>query len=95
MTTHTPGPWIIRHGGSGFVGTEEQTVAIAYGDAPDCHPDERMQANACLITAAPELLSALEQMLDAFVDDPMTHQYTSGTAADAARDAIAKARGAQ
>lgn len=74
MTTkHTPGPWIIRHGGSGFVGTEDRTVAIAYGDDPDCHADERMQANARLIAAAPELLEALEEAVDlAWIED--SHQ---------------------
>ncbi|CAO3886384.1 hypothetical protein [Achromobacter mucicolens] len=48
-----------------------------------------------LLEERDELLAALEQMLDAFVDDPLTHQCTSGTAVDAARAAIAKARGAQ
>jgi len=57
--------------------------------------DAMQQANAHLMAAAPELLSALEQILEAFVDDPLTHQYTSGTAADAARAAIAKAKGEQ
>lgn len=101
--TPTPGPWHLRL-------SDNATPHILHGDATAdlddmAHrvcvmPAEIMQsfnsfANARLIAAAPELLSALEQMLAVFVDDPLTHQYTSGTAADAARDAIAKARGAQ
>lgn len=107
MTTkHTPGPWrreiyigLMGIGaGSGKPGAPEKTIVGGCGccDSPYGVDDEQeAEANAHLIAAAPELLAALEQMLAVFVDDPLTHQYTSGTAADAARDAIAKARGAQ
>ena len=58
-TNHTPGPWFLRNGGAGSVGTEEQMVACCYGDDPECRVDERMQANARLIAAAPEMFDAL------------------------------------
>jgi hypothetical protein len=61
---HTPGPW--RKGGvsGGAVWFGEKMVAAVYGDDPDCKADERMQANARLIAAAPDLLSALERAKD-------------------------------
>ncbi|CAB3931578.1 hypothetical protein [Achromobacter insolitus] len=92
MTTkHTPGPWGHRNGRIFSVDREELTIAnVARAADGDYSP-----ANGLVLAAAPELLAALEQMLDAFVDDPLTHQYTSGRAADAARAAIAKAKGEQ
>jgi hypothetical protein len=53
----TPGPWHVRSSGS--VGTDDKLVSIAYGDDEECHPDDRMIANARLIAAAPDLLEAL------------------------------------
>ena len=61
--SHTPGPWIVESGDStskfiydnkgedGYLGA---LATVEHGD-----PDE-LEANACLIAAAPELLAALE-----------------------------------
>ncbi|SEJ99743.1 hypothetical protein [Achromobacter sp. NFACC18-2] len=104
MTTkHTPGNWTAGKTGGTVVSDQPLPNYTLNGghDHVDYYGGHLIAESiwraedARLIAAAPELLSALEQMLDAFVDDPLTHQYTSGRAADAARDAIAKARGAQ
>lgn len=57
MTTHTPGPWrIASHGTLSIrVVFGELSVALDYG----AFEDER-RANARLISAAPDLLAALE-----------------------------------
>ena len=91
-TTHTPGPWRVakhdslkdvRHIDAGPHGYERDTLAIVQG--------KRSESNARLIAAAPELLSALEALLEQAdlgeVDDetrPIVEQ---------ARAAIAKANG--
>lgn len=108
MTTeNTPGPWFLDENGKiwrrppselyerggGVAG--DHPVAQAFRGHSSWEQGFPVEANARLIAAAPELLAALEQMLDAFVDDPLTHQYTSGRASDAARAAIAKAKGEQ
>jgi hypothetical protein len=56
---------------------------------------EEAQANARLIAAAPELLEALEALMRNFVGDRSAANTSgeAGLAADAARAAIAKARG--
>ena len=63
MAKHTPGPWYSRNGSSphfqGQIASESTgaTVAISYSDEDG--------ANARLIAAAPELLDALQNLLDA------------------------------
>lgn len=110
-TKHTPGPWCTGEPFETFPGAglrfhisqaEGAPYTPHYSDVAqfvaETISSEKLaiqQANARLIAAAPELLASLEQMLDAFVDDPLTHQYTAGGAADAARAAIAKAKGEQ
>ncbi len=66
-TTHTPGPWahsiqgknhwiIAPHGRSvAFIGGKDMLFST--------HPDTPHKANARLIAAAPELLTALEDVL--------------------------------
>lgn len=104
MTTkHTPGNWAVGKTGGTVVSDQPLPNYSLNGghDHVDYYGGHLIAESiwraedARLIAAAPELLSALEQMLAVFVEDPLTHQYTSGTAADAARAAIAKARGAQ
>ena len=104
MTTkHTPGNWTVGKTGGTVVSDQPLPDYTLNGghDHVDYYGGHLIAESiwraedAVLIAAAPELLAALEQMLDAFVDDPLTHQYTSGRAADAARAAIAKAKGEQ
>jgi hypothetical protein len=92
-TKHTAGAWKVRSFSTGSVGTENKMVAIVYGDDPDCELDERQRANARLISAAPELLEAVETLLDCFVNDPLGWMDSSDIAIEKAYDAIHKAKG--
>ena len=95
---HTPGPWVIDHE------TRPAGVCVVYNTSHpngfvyirgalgywDADRDENM-ANARLIAAAPELLEALELMLDAFLDTEGSHGDREQAATEAARAAIEKA----
>jgi hypothetical protein len=85
---HTPGPW--KHEGHGDItGTEngrKYDVACVYLRIPA----GRQEANASLIAAAPDLLDALEFVMNRLVD-----KHEDDIAAQKARAAIAKATKAQ
>lgn len=89
MSKHTPGPW----GFDSFALREEiraeNNPLIATVCSVHCDSPEEMRANAHLIAAAPEILEALEMMLE------MSEMSGFGKAAaeDVARAAIAKAKG--
>ena len=100
-TQHTPGPWYV---GTEFNDQGRHIYAaqkVRHEDGDEWHPliactddDERLvdwQANARLIAAAPDLLEALQRMLDA--PSHGTHEAMR-RANEAARAAIAKATGA-
>ena len=100
MTAHTPGPWFI---GTDFSDQGRHIYAkqmVCDDDGEEWHPliastddDERLidwQANARLIAAAPDLLEALQtlvQMSEAFANE--LHEGHPDVVA--ARAAIAKA----
>lgn len=92
MNAHTPGPWFISY-------THDGNTEIAIDDAPGINgqrdydlvtvthgdPDE-LRANARLIAAAPELLAALEHVLDratmpGFLRDKVKAAIAKATAA--------------
>ena len=93
MSKHTPGPWEIKYhpdpcyryiSGPEHIALAQVVWRVEEEDrSPDC------EANAHLIAAAPELLEALEMMLE------MSEMGGFGKAAaeDVARAAIAKAKG--
>ena len=94
---HTPGPWSVdedtrpgmewnRH----IQGSDGLTVCFMAISGGNDH--ERDEANALLVSAAPELLAALEQALLWIEVDEMTHGRKFG-AGNVAREAIAKATG--
>ena len=100
MTEHTPGPWQHLNGDLIGATVRERTAIIA-----DCctdsgpqgtqvAPDQR-DANARLIAAAPDLLAALEEMLQSVTchgPDEQVRQLQA-EARVTARAAIGKARG--
>lgn len=107
-TKHTPGPWRVAkhdalrftfHIDAGPAGYERNRVAIVSGDsARDC-----AEANARLIAAAPELLEALEGLVDDYRKLFAAYQEKAGERAfgwgllpaEMADKAIAKARGTE
>lgn len=92
---HTPGPWTITSWATGAVnGPHDRMVASVYGDHADCQRDERQDANARLIAAAPDLLEALRKVRD-WMDDPVENMRcpVDMELASAIRIAVAKAEG--
>lgn len=85
---HTPGPWDALSFG---VFAQDVLVASVYGDDPDCRPDDRMWANARLIAAAPELLDALQWLVDLMPDPELDIDTVQREQVIKAKAAIAKA----
>lgn len=91
MSAHTPGPWEVHRLPQGDF--SEPSIAI-YGDGGRravalIHSATRAEANARLIAAAPELLAALEGILEIGKRDMSNPKYDEYFSA--ARTAIAKA----
>jgi hypothetical protein len=96
MTKHTRYPWTVESDQT-TVSMGDQVVIV--GPAPDGASRAEMIANARLIASAPDLLAALQSMLDA--DDAICNNVGRGVdqamsriaAIDSARAAIARAQG--
>lgn len=99
MNKHTPGPWSINpKGGTPMVGIDLQDggellpiVEVVYG-----YNNAEAKANAHLIAAAPELLEALKNLLDACLLADIYLELSDkvdGSLMDSANKAIAKATG--
>lgn len=93
MSAHTPGPWVAKFEEAYYViGPDLGRVAMmmnlkgAYGLAGR-RSGEESAANARLIAAAPELLEAIEGLLNALPS------ATAHPAIKSARNAIAKSKG--
>jgi hypothetical protein len=96
-TTHTPGPWVLDRGANGDM------LVTSLHESPDddvCHvyggnagDDDRAQADARLIAAAPELLAALLDVLPDLSHYASTHGPGPDRRLAVARAAIAKATG--
>ncbi|MCF5057472.1 hypothetical protein GIW54_21935 [Pseudomonas proteolytica] len=94
-TKHTPGPWYVQDDhGKRWIETEgnDDTIAEVHrrkrkGSVYSC---EEAGANADLIAAAPDLLSALQGLLAAY-EDPGNTGSTHDDKVQAARNAISKA----
>ena len=96
MSEHTPGPWTIEKCPKATAVTDGESwpwlVSYNDGEYEGCLAlvqTQNAEANAKLIAAAPELLEALEMMLD------MSEMggFGKSAAEDTARAAIAKAKG--
>lgn len=93
MSKHTPGPW-LRDGRFVYALNEHGINAMSLSLPPGIgHYDDKetQEANARLIAAAPELLEALQHLLE-FADQ--TGRGCSSQE-EAARAAIAKATGGE
>lgn len=88
---HTPGPWTVRASGPYFNQLAiDPAIGCAYGAGAE------VQANAALMSAAPELLKALKDLLPIFesmTDDGWGENYAeSKRLIGAAHTAIRKAQ---
>ena len=103
MSKHTPGPWVVgpvddtvvTHLGADGVRYEVAQIDGDYNE-PDLWPV--MEANARLIAAAPDLLDALQNLLDeaedvfvCMADATGNDRHNYPSAFKAARAALAKA----
>jgi hypothetical protein len=98
MSKHTEGPWkVCGCGHCGLVwAADEETLIHDNPDGNDVQiPDEEhLQANANLISSAPDLLEALQDLMDEQNGPPLIRDAPQWEAAmDKARAAIAKAEG--
>ncbi len=98
-TLHTPAPWTIatldvpNEYASIEAGNEiNELVRICDISSWPCAVEE-MQANARLISAAPDLLSALEFLLADYIAINGEKLTGSSVPADKAREALRKAKG--
>jgi hypothetical protein len=98
--THTPGPWYVREQddidaeGNGYVWAVKGESHGSYIQNPG-HANS--EANARLMAAAPEMLKALEELLDLTAlmpnSDDAVNDPELEPALERARAAIAKAQG--
>ncbi|MCC6716507.1 MAG: hypothetical protein IT555_01355 [Acetobacteraceae bacterium] len=107
MSAHTPGPWVaVRNSSYWQINTEDFLAFGQIGDAcssgvwdyEGCPRTQEQaeaiaEANARLISAAPDLLAALEGVVSAYGDTTWGTVYAMERALPAARAAIAKAKG--
>jgi len=91
MVRHTPGPWHVSGFSDDIRAADEVLVGSAWLVDND---EERKQANARLIAAAPELLAACEVLVEE-ATGPNGPEPTTWTQmiAKQAREIIMKARG--
>lgn len=99
MSAHTPGPWHVNKDQPIVFDTDNKHVVADCYDREHPFYAERMlyaerYANACLIAAAPDLLSALKQLVADYGDVPDPTDADGNAVMDAARAAIVKATGA-
>ena len=94
-TQHTPGPWTVAEddiNGQAIVRGEHSEIATCWHHCLGSL-EIQMRANARLIAAAPDLLEACQTL--ATLRDTDDWIATGRLAVKQARDAIAKATGAQ
>lgn len=87
MSKHTKGPWLIRGDEVGYMSKDDDQSFGMFCPIAVVHDD----ANAHLISAAPEMLEVLLEIMDR--DDDILHEFLCESEIIAARQAIAKAKG--
>jgi hypothetical protein len=97
MGTHTPGPWAItREDHAHAIVSEEFVIADVFTFQPDCagvRTDAEGEANARLIASAPDLLDALQAVVNDLEMWPGEKNPEFFESMKAARTALAKAKG--
>ena len=90
MTSHTPGPWGLMEHQDGYYALTPPDGRCSYFGKLPCQ-DAEDHANAALISAAPDLLAALEELLWAASRTSIETDGDYSNAFTAAHAAIAKA----
>jgi len=85
---HTPGSWAV----SPYNNITSRNGTVAKTEQMPGNDDAERKANANLIAAAPDLLSALQEMMSVFKDHEQ-YDEESAEVVSMARAAIAKAEG--
>ena len=90
MSKHTPGPWVVYEFVDGYDirAPESECYVVTASDPEAVWGAVGREEDACLIAAAPELLEALESLVQRVGGDEWFAEW-----AGMARAAIAKAKG--
>ena len=94
--SHTPAPWqVTKHDDcdASIITAGHESIAFVYIDDNEKPATENNRADARLIAAAPDLLSALSGMLEIFVESDQLANFEDMETVKAARAAIKKATG--
>ena len=96
MTKHTPGPWKIDDSWYDYTVVGPNGEEIIFQDGPHGTPTLK-QVDARLIAAAPDMLEALERVLENSMDPKSVEEFggycLDSETSEIARSAIAKAKG--
>jgi hypothetical protein len=87
-TNHTPGPWQV----SPYGNITSKSLTVAKVEQMPGNYESEKQANAHLISAAPDMLSALQACLDYLLLDSMIEEDAAPEIESICK-AIAKAKG--
>jgi len=90
MTSHTPGPWGLMEHRDGYYALTPPDGRCSYFGKLPCQ-DAEDHANAALISAAPDLLAALKELLWSASRTSLETDGDYSNAFTAARAAIDKA----
>ena len=93
MASFTPGPWYTRHGQISSLESEHGCTIASCNRTSRGINDEEVDANAKLISSAPDLLAACERVLRAIDWSVSEDRMSSQEQADLLRSAIAAATG--
>ena len=98
MNAHTPGPWFTAKGGYSTIYVEAKLRAGVIQEVAACgltELREQQEANVRLIAAAPDLLEALQMLVEACTDsnDGCHGTLSTSFVANLVESAIAKATG--
>jgi hypothetical protein len=91
MTKHTQGQWIVAPSSNKGNGSAWRDIHSTGGPFSPSYVGEALEQDAQLIAAAPDLLEALQQLVDS---DPVDAVRNPELAFRKAREAIAKATNA-
>lgn len=92
MSAHTPGPWTVDPNPNGLPVVFAQAIGdIAHVRLPPDVTDPECDANAALISAAPDMAEALKEMIRTLVVSDGELQGAGYAAFEQARAALKKA----